>query len=456
MAPVARRSLIAGWSAINALRRRPPLFPVALCAVAFAAWLSATDFGLGAPQPDSRITLRFVSWKPDHPRAWDDAIARFQEAHPGISIVREIAPHSSTAYHDLLTQKLKNRDRTVDLFFMDVIWVPEFAAAGWVLPLDDLFPESEQADFLPATIVTGLYQDHVYGVPSRIDAGMLYYRADLLNKYGYEPPRTWTELVEQAEAIVRGEAAVQPTLRGYSAQFKQYEGLVCNMLELVGSHGGSLLRERDGSSTLAAPETLAALRFARDQLMGRVAPRALLTYQEPESLAAFVQGQMVFHRNWPYAWEVVNSRERSKIAGLVGVAPLPGTANHRGIATLGGWLFGISALSAHQREAWAFISFLSSEAIQKHFALAAGIAPSRRALYDDPTLLDAHPHWRNQLTVLQSATPRPRTPVYPALSHILQRFFSRALAYPAIDLAAEAAMADEQITRLLALTRSAT
>ena len=449
---MAQRSSLARWWATIARRRRLSRLLVAAFITAFVAWFSASDFGSAAAQPDSQVTLRFVSWKPDHPRAWDDVIARFQVAHPGISVVREIAPHSSTAYHDLLTQKLKNHDRTVDLFFMHVIWVPEFAVAGWVLPLDDLFPESERAAFLPATIVTGLYQDHIYGVPSRIDAGMLYYRADLLNKYGYAPPRTWTELVEQAEAIVRGEAADQPTLRGYSAQFKQYEGLVCNMLELVGSHGGSLVAEMDGTSTLAAPETLAALRFARDQLMGRVASRALLTYQEPESLAAFVQGQTVFHRNWPYAWEVVNNRERSKIAGLVDVAPLPGTTDHRGVATLGGWLFGISALSAHQQEAWAFISFLASEEIQKHFALAAGIAPSRRALYDDPALLDAHPHWRNQLAVLQSATPRPRTPVYPAVSHILQRFFSRALAYPAIDLAGEAAMADEQITRLLALT----
>ncbi|MGE3152889.1 MAG: ABC transporter substrate-binding protein [Nitrospiraceae bacterium] len=426
----------------------------AIAAVAFIAWLSAVDLGADTPQPNSHVTLRFVSWKPDHPRAWDEAIARFQETHPDISVIREIAPHSSTAYHDLLTQKLKNRDRSVDLFFMDVIWVPEFAAAGWVLPLDALFPESEQASFLPTTIVTGRYQDHLYGVPSRIDAGMLYYRADLLSKYGYTAPRTWMELVEQAETIVKGEASSQPTLRGYSAQFKQYEGLVCNMLELVGSHGGSLIAERDETSTLAAPETLAALRFARDQLMGRVAPRALLTYQEPESLAAFVQGQTVFHRNWPYAWEVANDRERSKIVGLVDVAALPGTTDHRGVATLGGWLFGISALSVNQREAWTFISFLSSEASQKHFALAAGIAPSRRALYDDPALLEAHPHWRNQLTVLESATPRPRTPVYPAVSHILQRFFSRALAYPAIDLAGEAAKADEQITRLLELTRS--
>ena len=92
-----------------------------------------SEIAAGNPTPPSHVTLRFVSWKADHPRAWDEALAKFAASHPHISVVREIAPHSSTAYHDLLTQKLKNHDATVDLFFMDIIWVPEFASAGWAL-----------------------------------------------------------------------------------------------------------------------------------------------------------------------------------------------------------------------------------------------------------------------------------------------------------------------------------
>jgi multiple sugar transport system substrate-binding protein len=408
-----------------------------------------------ATAPSPSVTLRFVSWKPDHQRVWDDAIAQFTKVYPHISVVRELAPHSSTAYHDLLTQKLKNRDATVDVFFMDVIWVPEFAATGWASPLDNRFSPAMREEFLPATVDVGRYGEHLYGVPSRIDAGLLYYRKDLLTQYGFTVPATWQELVHQAETIVAAEQPANPTLRGYSAPFKQYEGLVCHMLEFIAGHGGSLLSADGTHSTLATADSLAAVQFVRDQMIGRLTSRAALTYQEPESLSVFLQGHAVFHRNWPYAWAIANNQARSTIAGQVGVAPLPGFAPGRTAATLGGWLYGISAYSQHQDEAWALIEFLSSHAMQKRFAQDAGIAPSRQALFSDADLLAAAPQLRNHFAVLQSATARPRSPVYPAVSHLLQRYFSRALAVDGLDLAREAAITDAQIDRLLALARSA-
>ncbi len=400
-----------------------------------------------------QVTLHFVSWKPDHPRVWEDALARFTASHPHISVVRELAPHSSTAYHDLLTQKLKNGDTSVDVFFMDVIWVPEFAAAGWARPLDDKFLPAMQQAFLPATTEVGRYEQHLYGVPSRIDAGLLYYRKDLLAKYGFDAPTTWEELIRQAETILTAERTVSPTLQGYVAQFKQYEGLVCNMLEVIEAHGGSLLTADGSRSALSTAPALDAIAFVRNRLIGRITSRAALTYQEPESLSLFLQGQAIFHRNWPYAWELANNPARSIVAGRVGVAPLPGTISGRHAAALGGWLYGISASSQHPEEAWALIEFLSGEAMQKRFAQEAGIAPSRTALFSDPDLLAASPQLRNHLAILQAATPRPRSPIYPALSHLLQRYFSRALAVHDLDLRQEAAITDAHINRLLALTR---
>ena len=400
-----------------------------------------------------QVTLHFVSWKPDHPRVWEDALARFTASHPHISVVRELAPHSSTAYHDLLTQKLKNGDTSVDVFFMDVIWVPEFAAARWARPLDDKFLPAVQQAFLPATTEVGRYEQHLYGVPSRIDAGLLYYRKDLLAKYGFDAPTTWEELIRQAETILTAERTVSPTLQGYVAQFKQYEGLVCNMLEVIEAHGGSLLTADGSRSALSTAPALDAIAFVRNRLIGRITSRAALTYQEPESLSLFLQGQAIFHRNWPYAWELANNPARSIVAGRVGVAPLPGTISGRHAAALGGWLYGISASSQHPEEAWALIEFLSGEAMQKRFAQEAGIAPSRTALFSDPDLLAASPQLRNHLAILQAATPRPRSPIYPALSHLLQRYFSRALAVHDLDLRQEAAITDAHINRLLALTR---
>lgn len=408
--------------------------------------------GTSLTSSSAPVVLHFVSWKPDHPQVWDEAIAQFTQAHPHMTIVREIAPHSSTAYHDLLTQKLKNQDQTVDLFFMDVIWAPEFAAAGWALPLEDFFSRSERARFLPPTVEAGAYEGRPFGVPSRIDVGMLYYRTDLLQWYGLAPPRTWEELVRQADVIIKGERQTHPLLRGYSGQFKQYEGLVCNMLEFIGSHGGTLLDHTRRRSTLATPETLASVQFVREQVIPRLATRAALTYQEPESLNIFIQGHAVFHRNWPYAWEIANDPARSAVAGKVGVAPLPSFPGGPSTSALGGWLYGISAYSRHPQETWDFIAFLSGPDMQKFFALRAGLAPSRSALLADADVLAANPQFRDQAAVFRAATPRPRTPVYPAVSHVLQRYFSRALSFADLDLAAEAAAADRQINRLLELT----
>ena len=407
----------------------------------------------GERAESSPITLHFVTWKADHPRAWDEAIQRFEQTHPLIHIKREIAPHSSTAYHDLLTQKLRNRDVSLDLFFMDVIWPAEFAAAGWALPLDDYFPPNEREKYLPATIASGVYRQRIYGVPSRIDSGMLYYRKDLLEQYGFSPPSTWNELVRQAQTILEGERTVPTPLRGYSGQFKQYEGLVCGMLEFVGSHNGSFLTEDGSRSNLTATESLQAVRFVREQIIQRLATPAALTYQESESLAVFLQGNAVFHRNWPYAWGLANDPQYSKIVGNVGVTTLPRFAEGKSTSALGGWLYGISAYSRHPDEAWAFIEFMASPEMQKHFAIHASLAPSRLALYVEPEVLHANPQYKDLLPVFQTARPRPRTPVYPVVSHILQRYFSRVLAFPETDIREEAQEADRRINRVLALLR---
>ena len=149
--------------------------------------------------------LRAVISRSDTPQLWDQAIADFEKQNPGVKVIKEIAPNSSTQFHDLLTQKLKNRDTRLDVFFMDVIWPGEFASAGWALPLDDFFSRTEQGKFLDAPIIANRYRGQIFGVPLFIDAGLLYYRKDLLEKYRMAPPRHWPELVEQAKNIIAAE-----------------------------------------------------------------------------------------------------------------------------------------------------------------------------------------------------------------------------------------------------------
>jgi multiple sugar transport system substrate-binding protein len=194
----------------------------------------------------------------------------------------------------------------------------------------------------------------------------------------------------------------------------------------------------------------------RDRIIGKAAPRGALNYEEPESLALFVQGKAVFHRNWPYAWTAANDLNKSKVAGKIGVGSLPAFQGHEPAATLGGWQFGISRWSAHQDEAWRFIRFMTSYESQKTLALEAGRAPTRRAVYEDPEIQAQMPHLISFLPAFEKARPRPPSPVYPMISQELQRFFSKAISEPTADipsLAAETASRIQRLVRLSARTQ---
>ncbi len=416
-------------------------------------WVCVFGCGENAKKPGDPRVLHFYSWRSDQPQVWDEIVRTFEAEHPGVQVRREIGPNSSTALHDLLTQKLRNRSPDLDVFFMDVVWPAEFAEAGWALPLDDYFPGSERALFLKNTIQAGSYKGKVFGVPLFVDSGLLYFRKDLLEKYGFQPPATWSEMVRQAEVISAGESGSASEIRmyGYSAQFKQYEGLVCNMLEYIAGNRGFLVNPEDGRPGISGQSAVEAVRFVRDHVIGKTAPRGVLTYEEPESLALFVQGRAVFHRNWPHAWAVSNNPGLSRVAGRVGISRLPRFPGGESHAALGGWQLGISAYSEKKELAWAFVRFVTSERIQKVISMKTGLAPTRIGLYEDEDVLRASPQFREMKKVFLSAVPRPVSPLYPALSDIMQRYFSRAISDPRADIPGEARTAAAEMEKILAI-----
>jgi multiple sugar transport system substrate-binding protein len=400
--------------------------------------------------PVGAAEIRFVTWR-ETQGFMERLIHDFEAQNPDLRIVRDIGPHSSTEFHDLVAQKFKNRDREMDVFFMDVIWPAEFASAGWALPLDRFFPPEERKKFLPAAIRANSYTGAIYGVPLFVDAGLLYYRKDLLEKYRLQPPRTWPELVEQAKTILGRENS--SGLTGFSGQFKQYEGLVCNMMEYILSNKGSLWDEANLSGALHSVVAKEAVRFVRDHIIGEISHRGVLAYQEPESLALFTEGRAVFHRNWPYAWEEANDAQKSKIAGRVGMAPLPAFPGGKSAAALGGWQLGISRFSRRPELAWRFIEFMTREETQKRIALWTGRGVAREKIYQDPEVLGKYPQFRAQFEISTAAAPRPPTPVYVPLSNIMQRYFSAAVSARDSDLDRLAAHADRDMDRVLDLLR---
>lgn len=435
------------------IKRTPYLSIALIVTVTFILLFLTFLSGCTKGADEGKTTIRFVTWKPNQPEVWEEIYETFESEHPDIRLLREVGPHSSTTFHDLLSQKLKNRSRDVDVFFMDVIWPPEFASAGWVMPLDELLSPSEKERFIDGAFMAASYKGKVYGIPLFIDSGMLYYRKDLLKKYGFDPPETWQEMVEQAKRIVEQESKDNKEIFGFSGQFKQYEGLVCNMMEYILSNGGYIINPETGKSDIDKEPAIEAVRFVRDRIIGEIAPVGVLTYEEPESIALFMQGKSVFHRNWPYAWEVSNDPSCSKIAGKVGITKLPRFQGRESCSTLGGWQLGISNYSNNKEAAWTFVRFLTSQRIQKFLALKAGLAPTRYALYKDAEILKAYPQFSDMEDAFLTVYPRPQTPLYPSVSNILQRYFSKAIFNKSSDIEKEAKSASQEINRILSLEK---
>jgi multiple sugar transport system substrate-binding protein len=411
-----------------------------ICLIGFGAQYSF------AKEP---TTLAFLTWKPNQPEVWNRLVIEFHRSNPEIYVKFQVGPHSSTQYHAIVTQRLKNKDTNLDVFFMDVIWPPEFANAGWCMDLTPRFSVQEQVKFLQGPIAANRYKQKIYGVPCYLGAGLFYFRKDLLHKYHFKPPNTWQEVIKQGRMIIEKEKDEKVHI--YSAQFKQYEGLVCNMMEFIWSNGGSVVDQKTARPTLEHPDVLYAVSFVRDQIIGKAAPKGALNYEEPESIDLFIQGKAIFHRNWPYAWSVANNPQKSKIAGKIGVGRLPAFEGHDSASTLGGWQFGINKFSRHPQAAWKFIQFMTSYQAQKILTLEAGLAPTRRSVYNDSDIQERMPHLRAFLPAFERAKPRPLSPLYPMISQELQRFFSRAIVDKKSDISKLAESTSARIEKLFTL-----
>jgi multiple sugar transport system substrate-binding protein len=368
----------------------------------------------GCTGAEEGIVLRFLE-RPDDGGGWAEIIETFEATHPGIRVELIEGPTATNTREGMYTTAFLAGDDTYDLIYMDVIWVAKFAANGWLLPLDQRLPAEQHQDFLPGDLQGSFYEGHLYRIPLRSDAGVLFYRRDLIT----DPPETFAELTELAQAHLD-----PPTLYGFAFQGSQYEGLVCTFLEILWGHGGDVLDDT-GRVVLDEPEAIQALEWLVETV-GETAPEAVTTYQEEESRHLFHEGRVAFLRNWPYVWSKAQE-ENSPIKGRVGIAPMVHAPGGRSTAVLGGWGFGIAKTCRHPDAAWAFIEHATSAESMKTLNRRNGAIPARRSLYQDPELVSEHPHYPDLYRVLLTARPRPVHPDYPQISDALQVHLSAAL-----------------------------
>lgn len=380
------------------------------------AFAVSTCIACSDRQPeDPRITVTFpASALGREGDVLRDQVARFESRNPDVRVELRRISDQSDQRHQLYVQWMAARASDPDVLQLDIVWVAEFANAGWLLPVDD---DEDDRDFLPAARTAVAWGGHRWGLPWFVDVGMLYYRSDLLP----HAPRTLAEL----EAMARARAATMPY--GLVWQGNRYEGLITVFTEYLGAFGGAVL-DASGAVVVDAPQAVAALAAMVEELRQGIVPRVALTWDEEKTRYAFQRGDALMMRNWPYAIAAMRNDPASRVADDFAVAPMPPAPGGRASATLGGQVLAINRYSDAAKAARDLIEFLAAPEQMAERARRLAQFPARTAVYGtqlgDALGLPA----AAALRLVEAAVPRPITPLYAEISEVLQIQVHRALA----------------------------
>jgi multiple sugar transport system substrate-binding protein len=398
---------------------------LARAAVALLALLAPILSGCGERAGGAPVTLVFKHAKilgPADPVP--GLLRRFEAQHPGVRVQSEALTWSSDEQHQFYVINLEGDSPPFDVMMLDVVWVPEFARAGWILDLTPYVPPAERDAHFASAIAPAIQDGKLWALPWFMNVGLLYYRRDLLARYGFAPPQTYEALAEQVARIRAGER--DPKLDGYLWQGKQYEGGMVNVLEALWANGTRLLDDagRPFPQTERARESLA---FLRGLIERGVSPSWVTAADEELTRRPFGDGRAIFLRNWPYALDLFELPD-SRVRGKVGVAPLPRLAHGPvGAGSTGGAHLAVSARTRHAALAVELARFLTSEEAQRAMTTGAALRPSRPRLYEDPELVARDPSLPALLGLMEKGHPRPITPYYLMLSTTMQPEFSAVL-----------------------------
>lgn len=355
---------------------------------------------------------------------WEKTIAAFtRKTGVPVELIRSATQTELRRQQIFIALRGKKPDP--DIMVMDIAWIGQLAASDWLEPLET-YDIDTSIFFHNIVALADVHAGHIIGLPLYVDAGLLYYRKDLLEKYGYaQPPETWQQLKDMAVRIQKKERKSNPDFWGYVWQGAQYEGLVCNALEMFTSAGGGFFSDTN-KPVIDQDGNIHALQYMTDIInKERISPPNTYTdMKEEEVRLLFHNGNALFQRNWPYAGKL-HDEEGSAVRGKYGTAMLPHFPAGKSVATLGGWHIGISKYSDCKESAAAFLRFISSHEVQKGLAIELGHNPGREDVYASDELQSGYLGRLKE--VLLTAVPRPVVPYYSQVSLILQKYINTAI-----------------------------
>ena len=329
----------------------------------------------------------------------DLALSKRFSRDTGIKVSVVPHPAASDQSYSQLVRAFSQKSSSIDVAMIDVVWPGAFAPY-----LVDLKPKLGKQAKLHAQ---GIIQNDTIGgklvaMPWFGDYGILYYRTDLLKKYGYSaPPKTWADLFKMAKKIQDGEQKANPNFAGFVFQGNSYEGLTCNALEWVASAGGGHFID-NGKASINNSKAATILDALRAQV-GKTTPRGVTSYQEDQTEHTFDSGDAAFARNWPYQYGI-GATAGSKVKGKFSVTVLPHGAAGGSVGTVGGWQLAVSRYSKHKDAAIEFVRYMTSAPVEKFDALTNSNVPTILSVAKDPTVRAKNPYLKPAIASVPRVT----------------------------------------------------
>jgi multiple sugar transport system substrate-binding protein len=365
-------------------------------------------------------------------------VEAFNAEHTDIQIDYQEQGAVTTDLHDKFVTVATAQDSTVDIVSMDVPFVPEFAAAGWTIPMADYLTEAERGEFFPGTIDGATYDGTLYAIPWFNNGPGLFYRKDLLDGAGIAVPTTYDDLVSAAKELATGDVS------GYIFQAVQTEGGICNFLEYLWGYGGDLLDENMqvilGDDSAGVDALTRMVGYIYDE---KISPEACLTMKTAaDAENVFASGNAVFLRSWMTATNAILG-DTSQVKDTWDVTTLPSQDGSPGPGCLGTWNLGISAYSKNVDASAEVIKWFTSLDQQTNRYLGNGNLPARPAVLENADVKAKYSYVDRLAPAFQALKPRPVTPYYSQMSaDALQPNYGAAMVRDKTPEEAISAMAD--------------
>ena len=319
---------------------------------------------------------------------------------------------------------LDGRGGFYDVIMMDDPWFPRLAAREQLVPLDPLYSNTGAAgpdsDFVPTSLALcrePYPAGRLYALPYVGNSQLFFYRKDLFDQHGLSAPRTWHEARETARRL----AGPGRTMYGYVMRAAPGNAAVADFMPILWAFGADLLAP-GGEPRLDAPEAAEALSFMVE--MGQWTPPGYVSFNADEVAAHLLQSTAAMSINWPSWISAMDDPAKSRVAGKIAFAPMPGQRNP-GQAALGNWLLGIPAGSNNIELAFAFIRW-ATDPPQMRIAAERGSPPTRRSVFRDAELIRRFRAYPVQLASLETGRPRPRTRHWNEIENVFGVYISKA------------------------------